>query len=139
MNDSRRILNRRVFYAGDTIFSEGDYGSQAYVLQSGQVRITRSVTGGRQGTLGIVEPGGIFGEMALIDDSPRMATASTDHGCVCIVISVEDLRKKLVKTDPVLQVLIQMIIRLLRQAADNTPIPADDLEMLAKAAESPNG
>lgn len=138
MNDRGRVLNRRTFYAGDTIFHEGDRGTQAYILQSGRVRVTKDVGGGRQGTLGFVEPGGIFGEMALVDQSNRMATAVADNTSVCIVITEEALKQKLAKTDPVLRMLLLMVIRLLRQTADNTPIPPDDLEALAKAAEAPS-
>lgn len=134
MSDSGRILNRRTFYPGDVIFNEGDLGSQAFVLQSGRVRITKTVAGGRQGTLGFVETGGIFGEMALVDQSQRMASAVAEDSCVCIVITEEVVRGKLAKADPVLRMLILMLIRLLRRAANEAPIPPDDLKALAEAA-----
>lgn len=134
MSDTSRVLNRRTFYKGDVIFNQGDLGSQAFVLQTGRVRIAKSVGGGQRGTLGFVEAGGIFGEMALIDQSPRMASAIAEEACVCIVITEESLRSKLAKTDPALRMLILMLIRLLRQAADKTPIPPDDMNALAKAA-----
>jgi CRP/FNR family cyclic AMP-dependent transcriptional regulator len=136
MSDRARILNRRTFFAGDTIFHEGDRGTQAFILQSGRVRITKAIagSGGRSGTLGFVEPGGIFGEMALVDQSNRMATAVAEETSVCIIVTEETLRQKLSKTDPVLRMLLLMLIRLLRQTTDNTPIPPDDLEALATAA-----
>lgn len=130
-----RILNRRTFRAGDLIFSEGDPGNQAFILQSGRVRILRAVEGGRRGTLGFIEPGGIFGEMALVDRSVRMASAVADAPCTCIVIAEDMVRDKLKAADPGLRMLIVMLIRLLRQAADATPIPPDDLSAIAKAAE----
>ncbi|WP_421879041.1 cyclic nucleotide-binding domain-containing protein [Pacificispira sp.] len=136
MSDGGRILNRRTFFPGDVIFNEGDRGSQAFILQSGRVRITKNVSGGRRGTLGFVEPGGIFGEMALIDQSQRMATAIADQSCVCIVITEEALKGKLAKTDPVLRMLMLMLIRLLRRVADDTPIPPDDLAALAREASA---
>jgi CRP-like cAMP-binding protein len=136
VSDSSRVLNRRTFFKGDLIFNEGDYGNQAYVLQSGRVRITKSLAAGARGTLGFVEAGGIFGEMALIDQSKRMASAIAEDSCVCIVITEELLKKKLANTDPGLKMLILMLIRLLRQAASKTPLPPDDLAAMAKAANS---
>ncbi|MDX1994203.1 MAG: cyclic nucleotide-binding domain-containing protein [bacterium] len=67
--------------AGTVIFSEGDPGDQAYVVQHGKVEIQVK---GR--TLEILEEGGIFGEMALIDNEARSATviAQTDATIVPI-------------------------------------------------------
>jgi CRP/FNR family transcriptional regulator, cyclic AMP receptor protein len=60
----------RDFKAGETIFREGDRGAELFVIQRGRVRI---LSGNRLlETLGENE---IFGEMALIDDSPRSASA----------------------------------------------------------------
>jgi CRP/FNR family transcriptional regulator, cyclic AMP receptor protein len=59
----------RNFAKGDTIFKEGDKADEFFVVVRGQVEIR---TGDRQ--LEILGPKGIFGEMALIDDSPRSAT-----------------------------------------------------------------
>ena len=136
MSDASRVLNRRTFFKGDIIFNEGDYGSQAYVLQTGRVRITKALVGGGRGTLGFVEAGGIFGEMALIDQSKRMASALAEESCVCIVITEELLTKKLNNTDPGLKMLIMMLIRMLRQAASKTPLPPDDLAAMAQAANA---
>ncbi len=60
----------REYKAGETIFREGDRGEELFVIQRGRVRI---LAGNRLlETLGENE---IFGEMALIDDSPRSASA----------------------------------------------------------------
>ena len=64
------------FKPGETIFSEGDRGDQMYVIRKGEVEIERD---GK-----IVETltaGGIFGEMALIDGSPRAASARAKTVC----------------------------------------------------------
>jgi CRP/FNR family transcriptional regulator, cyclic AMP receptor protein len=58
------------FKAGDTIFREGDNALELFVIKSGQVRIQ---IGNK--TIAEIAPDTIFGEMALIDDEPRSATA----------------------------------------------------------------
>jgi len=58
------------FKAGETIFHEGDQGNELYVVQSGSVQIS---IGGR--TIETLSEHGIFGEIALIEDTPRNATA----------------------------------------------------------------
>jgi CRP-like cAMP-binding protein len=58
------------YVAGDKIFVQDDDGSCMYVVRSGKVNITTYGT-----VLESVGPNGIFGEMALIDGSPRSATA----------------------------------------------------------------
>jgi CRP/FNR family transcriptional regulator, cyclic AMP receptor protein len=59
----------RSFATGDTIFEQGDLGDEFFVVVSGEVEIRSGSR--RLETLG---PKGIFGEMALIDESPRSAT-----------------------------------------------------------------
>ena len=65
------------FAMGNVIFAEGDKGDAMYVIRSGEVAIERG--GHVMETLG---PGSIFGEMALIDGSPRSVTVRAKTDCV---------------------------------------------------------
>ena len=56
--------------AGETIFAQGDVGDRMYLVRTGEVEIVHSGT-----VVDTVGPGEIFGEMALIDGSPRSAEA----------------------------------------------------------------
>jgi signal transduction histidine kinase len=64
--------------AGEIIFREGDPGNLLYLVGKGSVKISKSGRGGQQETLGFIQPGNFFGEMALLDGEPRssMATAT---------------------------------------------------------------
>jgi CRP/FNR family cyclic AMP-dependent transcriptional regulator len=98
----------RDYKAGETIFREGDRGTEFYVIQRGRVRI---LSGNRLlETLGENE---IFGEMALIDDSPRSATAAAETD-VAVAPVTEEQYLFLVRHTPffalkVLRVLTQRL------------------------------
>ena len=64
------------YAAGDVIFSEGDKGDAMFVVRTGEVTIER---GGR--VMETLSGGGVFGEMALIDGSPRSATVRAKTDC----------------------------------------------------------
>lgn len=69
------------FRAGQRIFSEGDPGDVMYVVRNGQVDL--HVKGHLVDALG---PGGVLGEMALIDHAPRTATATARSDCTLVPI-----------------------------------------------------
>jgi CRP/FNR family cyclic AMP-dependent transcriptional regulator len=76
---------------GATIFSEGDKGDKFYLIMLGAVRISRMVPGMGEEALAVLRPGAYFGEMALIDDSPRSAHAICHEKCRLFVIRKEAL------------------------------------------------
>jgi CRP-like cAMP-binding protein len=77
MGSEQEIFERygRTYNAGDTIFREGDPGTEMFIIQSGKVKITKLVKGGVEKTLVILGPGDFFGEMAVIDKDNRSANA----------------------------------------------------------------
>src|ERR1700730_4993856 len=62
--------------AGEVIFREGDPGDLMYLVGEGSVKISKSGRGGQQETLGFIQSGNFFGEMALLDGEPRSAMAT---------------------------------------------------------------
>ena len=64
------------YAAGEVIFAEGDRGDAMFVVRTGEVTIER---GGR--VMETLSGGGVFGEMALIDGSPRSATVRAKTDC----------------------------------------------------------
>ena len=121
-----KILHRETFRAETVIIQEGTPGSRAYIVESGKVVIWRDV-GGERRTLGIVGVGGIFGEMALIDNQPRMASASALTDTTCVVISEEIFKKKIAAADPFVVGLLRIFVNNIRsltvyhEAADRAP------------------
>ena len=112
-----QILDRAVYPEGATIFREGDNGSRAYIVQRGKVEFYKSLDN-EDILLGSVGTGGIFGEMALIDDQPRMATAIVSEPTVCIVISETLFQKKLEALDPFLCGVLRVLVENIRSIQD---------------------
>jgi len=125
-------------FSTDThVFSEGEEGTIAYVIESGLVEIP-TIEKGKQVVLGILTPGQLFGEMALINDEPRTATAIAIKNTVLTVISREQLIERLKNTEPMLRMLIRVIISRYRTSIRHTrkagmisqlnvPLPGDTM------------
>lgn len=63
----------RMYRDGTMIFSESEPGNELFIIQSGNVKITKIVN--EEVLLAVLKPGDIFGEMALLDNKPRSASA----------------------------------------------------------------
>lgn len=101
------VYDRLVFYPGDEIFTEGEEGNWAYLVQSGKIEIVKHKPDGSTIRLALLGPGKVFGEMALIENQPRMATARAILESVVILISAEVIQEKVSKTDPLVRALLQ--------------------------------
>lgn len=112
-----RFQSRKTFPAGATIFSEGDYGRSAYLVERGQVAIYRGRGTGRC-ALDTLGPNALFGEMALVDKGQRSATATAVEDTVCLVLSEEDLERALERADPFLRTLCLVLSKRLRSSND---------------------
>lgn len=70
----KRILHKREYKSGEVVFHQGDTGLGMYIIVRGTVNI---VCGPESNLLTELKEGDFFGELALLDDSPRSATAIT--------------------------------------------------------------
>jgi len=113
----KKILDRLVITEGAAVFQEGDPGDRAYVVQDGIIEILRRNDDGTETVLGKIEKGGIFGEMALIDDQPRMATARAAVSTTVIAVPRDVFAQKLSKCDPFIRGLLGIFVRNIRSMA----------------------
>ncbi|MEL0105921.1 MAG: Crp/Fnr family transcriptional regulator [Rhodospirillales bacterium] len=104
----RKIFERKTFPIGEYIFKEGTYGSRAFVVETGEIEIVKMVLG-KEKIIGTVKSGAIFGEMALIDDQPRMASARASKASTVIVVSRPMFQAKLDNTDPFIKGLLTIL------------------------------
>lgn len=103
------------FDVGDKIFVEGEAGDAAYLVKSGKVKIVKDKDKNTHRTIATIDPGQVIGEMSLIDDQPRAATAIVLEETTVMVISKENLQDRLDKTDPVVVRLLNTFTNRLRQ------------------------
>jgi CRP/FNR family transcriptional regulator, cyclic AMP receptor protein len=71
---AEKLVVRR-FHTDQIIFHLDDPGGLLYIITAGKVKISQSTAEGQEATLAILGTGDFFGELALLDDSPRSATA----------------------------------------------------------------
>ncbi len=114
---ARNVLRRKVLYPGEMLFSEGDSGDTAFIIESGDVEIFRTEQG-KEIQLGVVGAGSIIGEMALIDDEPRMATARAINQAVVVTVEREAFENKVKNADPFIRKLLRILVRYTRLHAD---------------------
>lgn len=100
----------RVYEKDRMIFSESQSGADMFVIQSGQVRISK-VINGNEVVLAVLKPGDMFGEMALLENKLRSASAIAHETCKLIVLNKDNF-DMMVSTQP------QLISRLTTTLAE---------------------
>jgi CRP-like cAMP-binding protein len=126
------------FPKGKVLFKQGEKGDAAYVVQSGAVGMYREAQG-RKIPLATVRKGELFGEMAVVDTSPRMATAFALEESLVMVIPIDIMLDKMRKADPFIRAMIHMLMNNLRGVHDSympkSRSLADAVNMLARQAD----
>jgi CRP-like cAMP-binding protein len=102
---------RQSLKAGDFLFKEGDPGDCAFVIESGQLEIVRG-----DEVLALLGPGEMIGEMSLLDQLPRSASAKARVETKLRVLTRQHLDDKLEEGDPLLRLLLNMILKRYRAA-----------------------
>ncbi len=86
-----RLAVSEKYSDGDIIFKENSKGEEMYIILSGNVKITKYVGNKKEETLTILQPGACFGEMGVINQSPRSASAIVDGGDAILLVIKESL------------------------------------------------
>ena len=127
MSDWGAASALKYFKVGETIFSEGDPGDWAYIIESGRVEVAVSIDG-RAFPLQVLTSGDILGEMAVMDTAARSASAKALEETVCLAIPSDQILERIQGADPVVRLLVTTLLHRIR----NTPqmlqlkVPPDD-------------
>lgn len=71
-----QAFHLRTYHEDEPLFVEGDIGRALFVVLSGRVELTQGLPDGKTRRLAVAEPGALFGEMALLEQMPRVASAT---------------------------------------------------------------
>ncbi|MCP3167563.1 cyclic nucleotide-binding domain-containing protein [Myxococcus qinghaiensis] len=110
----------RDYPAGAFLFREGEAGHEMFVVSRGKVRISKSVPGIGEEALAILEAGQYFGEMAIIEDSPRSADAIAHISCSVWVMERSKLDQLMFTDKDLAYVLLWTLVRTLSERLRET-------------------
>jgi CRP-like cAMP-binding protein len=108
--------------AGTVLFREGDEGTEMYVLQAGAVRITRYIRGEEQ-LLAELGPGEFFGEMSILNDKPRSATATVSEDATLLTLGPKTF-------EAMVRANTEIAVRMIRKLAGRLDEANDRIENL---------
>jgi CRP/FNR family transcriptional regulator, cyclic AMP receptor protein len=86
LDEILKFASERRVRRGQTIFQRGDSGSSMMAVLRGRVRISTVSSDGKELTLNVIDPGEIFGELALLDGKPRSNDATATEDTVLLVV-----------------------------------------------------
>lgn len=118
-----RGATTRLYAPGATILREGDTSLALYVVLTGRVQVQRR-SNARADPIREIGPGGIFGELGVIDDRPRSASVMAIEPTECALLSIRDIRRNAGIALGLLPVLAQRIRDTGKSSASNS-LPAD--------------
>jgi CRP/FNR family cyclic AMP-dependent transcriptional regulator len=111
-------LKTKEFDKGNYIFRQFETGQEAFIIKSGIVEIiktTSNVSGSKEEILDTLQAGAVFGEIALIDNKPRMASAKAASDNVSLhVLSKSQFSTMLDATNPFIKKLLTILTTLIR-------------------------
>lgn len=109
------------FNPGQTIFKEGQSGTHAYLIRTGTVSIYK-IVGGKKHHLTTMFPGQILGEMAIINNEPRSASAEAKEYCQLLVMDEKTLTSALEETLPIIKALLNQLIHRIQESDRKHPV-----------------
>ena len=110
------VVSRRSFPRATTVIAAGDSTDSLYVVISGRLKVMMSDDEGREVILSMLGPSEYFGEMALIDDSPRSASVITLEPCELLVLAKRDFKKCVAENFEMSMTLMRGLVKRLREA-----------------------
>lgn len=87
------IAQEKVYEAGKVVFQENEMGDVLYIIKSGAVQIYKVLGSGQEKTLAVLHTQAFFGEMSLLDDSPRSASARAAQDSTLLAVDKESFKE----------------------------------------------
>jgi signal transduction histidine kinase len=135
----RQVTLEREFMSGQEIFREGDPGDGVYVIKNGQVEISGVVNRGARRVFSQIGPGGLLGEMAVIEHRPRSATATAVKDTTAYFIPRGELLSLIERSPGLAFSVLQVISQRLREFNQHhlrEVVQAEQLAVIGRFARS---
>ena len=121
--EERAALSARArvqtYNAGEIIFSMSSAGNQMMALLSGTIRISLPLAQGKELFLAIIQPGEIFGELAVLDGHERSADAVADSNCSVAIWERNDILSLFERNPSMWPSLVRVLVERLRRTDQN--------------------
>ncbi|NQD36105.1 EAL domain-containing protein [Permianibacter sp. IMCC34836] len=117
-------LLTRAVAPGEVIFREGDLADCAYIVTEGAIEI-HTGSGSGERCVAVIGAGELLGEMAMLDNAPRSATAVALAPTILTVIDRSQLITRLASADPVLHLLLKVLLNRLRGQLHDEPAQSE--------------
>ena len=108
------ISDQIMFKAGTEIITQGEDGTEAYVILKGEVEVYKRF-GGEKTVFTRLHPGDVFGEMSSITDTKTTACVAALTDIICLRITPENLKKQLCKLEPWLEKVFKSLSTRVRE------------------------
>jgi len=105
----------KAYKDGQVVFREGETGDKMYIVHEGEVRITKQVQD-KETTLAILGEGEFFGEMAIIDNLPRSASAISEGDSKLIILDQEIFENQIKNNPKIIMSILKKMSKRLRDA-----------------------
>jgi cAMP-dependent protein kinase regulator len=112
---SSEPLDRRIYQAGQRIITQGQPGTSAFLIQSGEVEIWRESASGEKEPLRRIGAGSVFGEMALLEDKPRAASATALEATTVEIVKTMTFEKLVAQSPPIIRAILKSYIGYVHQ------------------------
>jgi len=126
------IATAKSFKKDEIIFNEGDKGDAFYVVLKGSIRISTFVPNVGEEALAILKKGNYFGEMALIDNAPRSASAIANEDTILLKITDANFRNLLVSDHNIAYKLLWELVKTLSKRLRETDSKLKTILAIAK-------
>jgi CRP/FNR family cyclic AMP-dependent transcriptional regulator len=111
-----KLAARRRYPKDGVVFFENEEGSSFFMIVEGRIKVTILGDDGREIILSVLSSGDFFGEMALLDNEPRSATAIAVEDSELLVLNRSDFESAVADNSRVMQALIKTLTARLRKA-----------------------
>jgi len=110
------MVTRKTFSRGTTIITAGGPTDSLYIIISGRLKVMMSDDEGREVILAILGSNEFFGEMSLVDDSPRSASVVAIEACELLSLAKRDFNKCLEDNFEMAMTVMRGLVKRLREA-----------------------